>query len=447
MMNFKENFLWGGAIASNQCEGGYSNRGLASADVIPMGKDRHEIIQGLTECLELDDERYYPALQAVDFYGHYKEDIALLAELGIKVFRLSISWTRIFPLGDEEKPNEEGLQYYENVFKELKKYNIEPMVTIVHYDCPVHLIQTYGGWKNRKMIRFYLNLCEAVLRRYKGLVRYWIPFNEVDGIMRYPFLIGGLVFKEDENREQIKWDAIHHQLLASALCVKMAKEIDKNYIIGCMVGMSNVSPESGDTRNLLLALKEKRNSYCFMDTLVRGHYPQYLINTLNQKGIYLPLQKGDHEILKYNQAEFIGFPYYSKDWVDAECNHTSQVNAEGLRILMNELYDRYEKPLLLAENAIGYHDVLENGQVNDDYRIEYMKNHIEQMRLAMEDGVDVLGYTIWGCIDSISVSKGEIGNRYGVIYVDRDDSGNGTYNRIKKKSFYWYRDLIKSNGN
>ncbi|AZP04369.1 6-phospho-beta-glucosidase [Jeotgalibaca ciconiae] len=470
-MGLREDFLWGGATAANQCEGGYDagGRGLANVDVIPVGEDRRPILTGKKKMFDFDDEHFYPAKEAIDMYHRYKEDIALFAEMGFKVYRLSIGWSRIFPNGDEQEPNEEGLQFYEDLFKECKKYGIEPLVTITHFDCPMHLIKEYGGWRNRKMIGFYENLCNVIFRRYKGLVKYWLTFNEINMILHAPFMGAGLYFEEGENEEQVKYQAAHHELVASAIATKIAHEVDPENHVGCMLAAGQYYPYTPNPEDVLLALEKDRESYFFIDVQSRGEYPAYALKELERKGIEIPMEDGDAEVLKEHTVDFISFSYYSSRVASADPDvkktagnlfatvknpylQTSewgwQIDPLGLRTTMNTIYDRYQKPLFIVENGLGAVDVPdENGYVEDDYRIDYLAQHIQAMKDAVElDGVDLMGYTSWGCIDLVSAGTGEMKKRYGFIYVDRDNEGNGTLKRSKKKSFHWYKKVIETNG-
>lgn len=470
-MKFKDDFLWGGATAANQCEGGYNQdgRGLANVDVCPIGVDRSAVITGNLKMYNFDDEHFYPAKIAIDMYHNFESDIKLFAEMGFKVYRMSIGWTRIFPKGDEEKPNEKGLEFYEKVFKECKKYGIEPLVTITHFDCPMHLIEKYGGWRNRKMIDFYEKLCRIIFTRYKGLVKYWITFNEINMILHAPFMGAGICFEEGEDKEGVKYQAAHHELVASAMATKIAHEIDENNKIGCMFAAGSVYPYSCKPEDVWKATQVDRENYFFVDVQARGKYPNYALKEMEFKGITPIMEEGDYELLKENTVDFISFSYYNSRCVKADDNcdvvegnlfesvknpylSYSQwgwpIDPLGLRITLNHIYDRYEKPLFIVENGLGAKDVInENGEIEDDYRINYLRDHIKAMRDAVNlDGVDLLGYTTWGPIDLVSAGSGEMEKRYGFIYVDRDNNGNGTLERKKKKSFYWYKKVIKSNG-
>lgn len=467
-----KNFLWGGATAANQCEGGYNEggRGLANVDVTPHGKDRYPVLAGKMKMLELDDEHYYPALKSIDMYHHFREDIKLFGEMGFKTYRLSIGWTRIFPKGDELEPNEEGLKFYEELFKECHKYGIEPLVTITHFDCPIHLIKEYGGWRNRKLIEFYQRLVTVLFNRYKGLVKYWLTFNEINMILHAPFIGGGIVFEEGDNEAQIKFTAAHNQLVASAYATKIAHEIDPNNKVGCMLAAGNYYPYTCHPEDVFKAMNLDRENYFFIDVQSRGEYPKYALKQLEREKIDVGMTEEDKKVLKENTVDFISFSYYSSRTAsaDPEVNKTTagnifasiknpylkasewgwQIDPLGLRITMNMLYDRYQKPLFIVENGLGAKDVLtENGEVIDDYRIDYLRAHIKSFMDAVElDGIELWGYTPWGCIDLVSAGTGEMSKRYGFIYVDRDDAGNGSLKRSKKKSFTWYKNVISSNG-
>ena len=471
-MGFRKDFLWGGATAANQCEGGFDQggRGLANVDLAPAGPDRHQVIAGEKKMFNFDDEHFYPAQNAIDMYTHFKEDIALFAEMGFKTYRLSIAWSRVFPKGDESEPNEEGLKFYEELFKECRKYNIEPLVTITHFDVPMHLVENYGSWRSRELVGFYENLCRVLFTRYKGLVKYWLTFNEINMLLHLPFMGAGIYFEEGENKEQVKYTAAHHELLASAIATKIAHEVDPENQVGCMLAAGANYAYTCKPEDVWAAKKTDRENYFFIDVQSRGEYPAYALKELERKGIELPIEDGDLDILKENTVDFISFSYYSSH-VQAEKmseeNKTDgnafdsiknpylessewgwQIDPLGLRITMNELYDRYQKPLFVVENGLGAVDTPdENGYVVDDYRIDYLRAHIKAMRDAVElDGVDLLGYTTWGCIDLVSAGTGEMKKRYGFIYVDRDDQGNGTLKRTKKKSFEWYKQVIATNG-
>lgn len=470
-MSFPQGFLWGGATAANQCEGAYQEegRGLANVDVVPYGKDRFPVCMGIKEMLAPDKEHFYPAMNAIDMYHHYKEDIQLFAQMGFKVYRLSIAWTRIFPKGDEKEPNEAGLRFYEDLFKECHKYGIEPLVTITHFDCPIHLIKEYGGWKNRKLIDFYKNLVTVLFTRYKGLVKYWLTFNEINMILHLPFMGAGLVFNEDENQLHAKYIAAHHELVASAEATKIAHEIDPENKVGCMLAGGLVYPYSCSPEDVWKSISKNRENYFFIDVQARGHYPAYAKKMFERENIHLDITKEDERVLEENTVDFVSFSYYSSRCTSADETiektkgnafasvrnpHLKasewgwQIDPLGLRSTLNTLYDRYQKPLFIVENGLGAKDVPdENGYVEDDYRIDYLREHIKAMKDSIDiDGVEIMGFTAWGCIDLVSASTGEMTKRYGFIYVDRDDQGKGTLKRIPKKSFNWYKKVIETNG-
>ncbi|MGL5977678.1 MAG: 6-phospho-beta-glucosidase [Erysipelotrichaceae bacterium] len=474
-MAFRKDFLWGGATAANQCEGAYNvdGRGLANVDVCPHGSERGAVLRGLRKMTSVEEGLYYPALQGIDFYHHYKEDIALFAQMGFKTFRLSIAWSRIFPKGDETTPNEAGLVFYENVFKECQKYGIEPLVTITHFDCPMHLIEAYGGWKNRELIGFYKNLVTVLATRYKGLVKYWLTFNEINMILHLPFMGAGLLIEDEKTATQEMYTAAHHELVASSWATKILHEIDPKNMVGCMMAAGDYYPYACKPEDVFAAMGKNRDNLMFIDVQARGYYPNYALKFFEREGIDLAMSEEDEMILRDHTVDFISFSYYSSRCIstDPSVGETIgnafkgtknpnlassqwgwQIDPLGLRITMNTLYDRYQKPLFIVENGLGAKDSLVadgNGSftVKDDYRIDYLRQHIQEMKAAVElDGVDLLGYTPWGCIDLVSASTGEMDKRYGFIYVDRQNDGTGSMTRYKKASFDWYQTVIASNG-
>lgn len=472
-MGFSKDFLWGGATAANQCEGAWreGGKGLGTNDVIPAGKDRFPVITGRMKMLVPDKDHYYPAHDGIDFYHHYREDIKLMAGMGFKCFRMSISWTRIFPKGDEEIPNEEGLQFYDDVFDECRKYGIEPLVSLVHFDAPIHLVESIGGWRSRKMIDFFLRYCETVFVRYRDKVKYWLTINEINMLLMMPFMAAGICFEDGEDTEKVKYQAAHHELVASALAVKKGHEIIPGAMIGCMLAAGNWYPYSCDPEDVRDALEKDRDNYFFIDVQSRGEYPAYALKRMERNGWMPRMEEGDSTVLKEGTVDYISFSYYSsrctsKDpkvlekmtagnvfaCVENPYLKTSewgwQVDPLGLRITMNTLYDRYQKPLFIVENGLGAKDTIESdGSICDDYRIAYMREHIRAMDDAVNiDGVPLMGYLAWGCIDLVSASTGEMAKRYGMIYVDKKDDGSGTYKRRLKKSYGWYRNVILSNG-
>ena len=470
-LQFPADFLWGGAIAANQAEGAYleGGKGLTTVDMIPHGVHRMPIKLGQVDRVEFDQDAFYPSHQAIDFYHRYKEDIALLAEMGFKVFRLSIAWSRIYPNGDDAQPNQEGLDFYTKVFKECQKYGIEPLVTLCHFDVPMNLVTQYGSWRNRQMVELFARYARTCFEHFRGLVKYWLTFNEINILLASPFSGAGILFQEGENHDQVKYQAAHHELVASALATKIAHEVDPENQVGCMLAGGNFYPYSCKPEDVWTALEKDRENLFFIDVQSRGEYPAYSRSVFAKKGVELQTKPEDFELLKQHTVDFVSFSYYASRCASADMNagNTSAANVVksirnpnlpasewgwvidplGLRITMNTLYDRYQKPLFLVENGLGARDVPdENGEIHDDYRIDYLRQHIIAMHDAMQDGVPLMGFTPWGCIDLVSSSTGEMSKRYGFIYVDRDDEGNGTLNRTPKKSFYWYKKVISTNG-
>ncbi|WP_019893506.1 6-phospho-beta-glucosidase [Allobaculum stercoricanis] len=474
-MSLPMNFLWGGATAANQLEGGWQagGRGLANVDVTPHGADRGDVMRGIKKIHKIDEKHHFPALEAIDFYHTYKEDIAEFAAMGFKVFRMSIAWSRIFPNGDENEPNEAGLAFYEDVFKELKKYQIEPLVTITHFDIPMHLIEQYGGWKNPIVIEFYKKLCRVLFTRFKPYVKWWLTFNEINMILHLPFMGAGLEFEEGEDQEKTKYLAAHHELLASAWATKIGHEINPENQIGCMVAAGDYYPYCPMPEDVFLAQQKQHENLMFIDVQARGEYPNYAKKMFERLGIDLNLDAEQEKLLKDYPVDFISFSYYSTRCVSTRDDAGEStgnafkgvknpylkssewgwtIDPLGLRTTMNTLYDRYQKPLFIVENGLGAKDELvqdENGNwtVQDDYRIDYLRQHIQAFKDAVElDGIPLLGYTTWGCIDLVSASTGEMSKRYGFIYVDKDDQGQGSNQRYRKKSFDWYKKVIESNG-
>ncbi|MGJ7922333.1 glycoside hydrolase family 1 protein [Neobacillus sp. LXY-4] len=470
---FPEGFLWGGATAANQMEGGFheGNKGLNIADVLPGGKERLSILQEPGFNFEIDKSKYsYPNHEGIDFYHRYKEDIALFAEMGFKAFRMSIAWTRIFPNGDELEPNEAGLAFYDRVFDELHKYGIEPVVTISHYEMPVNLVKEYGGWRNRQVVTFFERYVNAIFNSYKNKVKYWMTFNEINSGLVMPIMGLGFSIHKEEDRYQPTFQAFHHQFVASSIAVKACHEIIPDSKIGCMVIFAPVYAFDSNPENVMFALQEERlfNNFC-ADVQVRGEYPAFIKRYFKEHGIELETQDGDLELLKENPVDYIGFSYYmsrteKKVKTELEASQGNiiggvknpflkasdwgwEIDPEGLRISLNKLHDRYQVPLFVVENGLGaYDNVEEDGSINDDYRIDYLREHIKAMGEAIEDGVELMGYTSWGCIDLVSASTGEFSKRYGFIYVDKHDDGSGTLERKRKKSFYWYQNVIGTNG-
>ncbi len=474
-LSLPKNFLWGGAAAAHQFEGGFNKdgKGISIADVMTAGS--HEKPRLITDGIQ--PSYYYPNQEAIDFYSRYKEDIALFAEMGFKCFRTSIAWTRIFPNGDEDIPNETGLEFYDRVFDELLKYNIEPVITLSHFEMPYHLVKEYGGWYNRKVIDLFVKFAETVMERYQNKVTYWMTFNEINNQMNYQndifgWTCSGVKFSEFERPEEALYQVAHHQLVASALVVKKGHKINPNFQIGCMTAMVPIYPYSCNPKDVLLANEKMHDRFFFSDVQVRGHYPAYALKNWERKGFHIHIEPGDLEILAAGKVDYIGLSYYMSQVVknDVKADPSKSLNggneysvsnpyirtsnwgwaidSTGLRYALNILFERYDLPLFIVENGFGAIDREdENGFIKDDYRITYLKSHIEELKNAvLYDGVKLIGYTAWGCIDLVSFTTGEMEKRYGFIYIDKDNEGNGTLERKKKLSFYWYKKVIDTNG-
>ncbi|WP_027292741.1 glycoside hydrolase family 1 protein [Robinsoniella sp. KNHs210] len=465
MCEFPKNFLWGGAVAANQCEGAYKEdgKGLSIQDVLPRG------IRGDRTAVPTEDNK---KLIGIDFYHRYQEDIRLFAEMGFQVFRTSIAWSRIFPNGDEEEPNEKGLQFYDRLFDECHKYGMEPLVTISHYETPLYLAEHYNGWADRKLIQFYERYVRTLFERFGSKVKYWLTFNEINSVLHAPFMSGGIHTPAEKLTEQELYQAAHHELVASALATKIAHEIMPEAKIGCMILSMPMYPLTPSPDDMIQLMEEEHKNYFFGDVHVRGTYPGYMKRYFREQNIQIHFEPEDEEILKHT-VDFVSFSYYMSVCATADKEKQKkgngnllggvpnptleasqwgwQIDPKGLRYVLNMFYDRYQKPLFVVENGLGAVDLLiedEHGNktVEDDYRIQYLHDHLVQLREAIEDGVEVLGYTTWGCIDLVSASTAELKKRYGFIYVDRNDDGSGTLDRYKKKSFYWYKKVIQSNG-
>lgn len=479
MRDFPEGFLWGGAIAANQVEGAWNvdGKGISTADIAMYKNNlskgdykKHNTVDEsqIETAMKSTSTAEYPKRRGIDFYHRYEEDILLFSQLGLKALRFSIAWTRIFPNGDETHPNEAGLRYYDHIIDELIKHDIQPVVTLSHYEMPMHLVNEYGGWTSRKVIDFFENLCLTLFNRYKDKVKHWITFNEIDSIVRHPFSSGGIVPHRFENVEQAVYDGLHHQFLASALAVKHCKNIIPDAQIGCMLTSLLTYPHTCNPEDVLAAHWNNQFNYFFTDVQVRGSYPKYIHRYFKEKGISIKIEEGDEELLLNNTVDFISFSYYNSfvtssdsEGLETVSGNTMggiknpylpvsewgwQIDPIGLRIALNNLYSRYQKPLFIVENGLGAYDKVEgDGSIIDDYRIKYLEAHIEQMHEAILDGVELIGYTLWGVIDLISYSSSEMEKRYGLIYVDQDNDGNGTLSRKVKKSFSWYKSVIEQN--
>lgn len=462
---FPEGFLWGGATAANQCEGAAAEdgKGYTTADALTGG------VFGKPQ---IPPEGFYLKREAIDFYHRYKEDIALFQEMGFKVLRISIAWARIFPNGDDAEPSEKGLEFYDSLIDELLRNGIQPLVTLSHYEMPLHLATEYGGWADRRVIDLFAKYARTVFERYQDKVRYWLTFNEINMMLHAPFNGGGIMGSAEEVDKSLLYQAIHHQLVASAYVTKLGHEINPDFLIGCMIAGTPAYPLTCSPDDMIEAMNKDRQSLFFGDVHARGKYPAYMKRYFEENHIKIEFAPGDEEILK-NTVDFISFSYYMSccATADPEKNVLSrgnimsavknpylaesewgwQIDPKGLRYILNQFYDRYQLPLFIVENGLGAKDMLvpdgKGGMtVEDDYRIDYLRSHLEQVAEAIRDGVDVIGYTAWGCIDLVANTSNQMAKRYGFIYVDRNDDGSGSMERYRKKSFGWYQRVIETNG-
>jgi 6-phospho-beta-glucosidase len=478
---FSKTFLWGGAIAANQAEGAWNidGKGLSVADVglykpnvDVEDYEGHQAISSKAIEVAMQDtsDKNYPKRRGIDFYHRYKEDLALFAEMGFKALRVSIAWSRIFPTGEEAEPNEKGLQFYFDLFTEMKRLNIEPIVTLSHYEMPLALSVKYNGWVERKVVDCFVKFSKICFLRYKDLVKYWLTFNEIDSIHRHPFTTAGIVPDRcpEGKEEAVVYQALHHQFVASALVTKDCHEIIPGSQVGCMLTKLTTYPNTCNPEDVAVTLQRNLHNYFYADVQVFGEYPVLIERMLEQKNIHIHMEPNDREILKQHTVDYVSFSYYmsltesAKEGLERSSGNTImgvknpylpstewgwQIDPVGLKISLIELYDRYKKPLIIVENGMGAVDRVEpDGSIHDDYRIDYFRAHLQQMKEAVEAGVELFGYTSWGCIDLISASTSQMSKRYGFIYVDQDDEGNGTLSRTRKDSFYWYKKVIESNG-
>lgn len=479
---FPDDFLWGGATAANQIEGAWNvdGKGISVADIakfkpeVPVEdykKQWHIGLDDIKEAMSTDDEVFYPKRHGIDFYNNYKEDIALFAEMGFKTLRISIAWTRLFPKGIEDEANTKGIRFYRKVLEELRKYDIEPLVTLSHYEMPLYLVNHYDGWISREVIDFFTRFCEVCFEEFGDLVKYWLTFNEIDSVFRHAFTTVGVVEEKYETKkdaEEAIYIAVHNQFVASALVTKRMHELIPDAQMGAMLTRLLTYPENSHPKNIELAQKINRENYFYSDVQIRGEYPQHILNYFNEQEFNINMTEEDKNIIKENTVDFLSFSYYMSlvssihederekvggnvtDGVKNPYLETSewgwQVDPKGLKIALIDLYDRYQIPLFIVENGIGNQDELIDGKVHDDYRINYFHDHFLAMNEAIKEGVELIGYTSWGCIDLVSASTSQMTKRYGFIYVDLDDYNRGSLKRYKKDSFYWYKEVIKSNG-
>lgn len=467
---FPKGFLWGGAVAAHQLEGGYDQdgKGLSIADFYTLGDSEHP--RTITSTIEKN--RYYPNHEAIDFYHRYPEDIKLFAEMGFECFRTSIAWARIFPKGDEEVPNEAGLQFYDDLFDECLKYGIQPVVTLSHFEMPIHLVKKYGGWRDRRLIDFFVRFAKVCFERYHTKVRYWMTFNEINNQTDYEndgalYSDSGLIPQTNENREQLMYQAAHYELVASSQAVLLGHKVDPTMQIGSMIAMCPIYPLTAKPEDILFAQRAMQTRLWFSDVHANGIYPKWLWHYFEKNNFDMDITKQDLQDLRAGTVDYIGLSYYMSfaveytDHIDYNESNDRvsnpyvkksewgwQIDPIGLRYALNWFNDRYHLPLFIVENGLGAIDQKTKvNEIHDDDRIKYLQEHILQIKKAvLDDGITLIGYTPWGCIDLISASTGQMSKRYGFIYVDQDDYGNGSQERFRKDSFYWYRDVIKSNG-
>lgn len=460
-MAFPKNFMWGGATSAAQIEGAYLVDGKkeSTADLMTIGQEK------VGRKIGYYPNEFYPSHTAIDFYHHYQEDIKLFSEMGFKAYRFSMAWSRIYPNGDDQTVNKAGLEFYDKIVNLCLKYKIEPIVTIQHFDTPIGL-KKYHFWLGRQTVTYYLKFAKTLFQYFKGRVKYWLTFNEINNMSTMPWNAGGLPLNASEEDKMI---AAYHQLLASAKAVTLAHEIDKHNLVGMMYNGHFSYPASCKPSDVWGNQQFQAKMLFYADVQVRGYYPRYKLRELERLKIKLPVVAGDLESLKAGTVDFISLSYYLthvcgektkgivKGLNGLETGYQNKylvkstwgwpIDPLGLRIGLNQLYDRYQLPLMIVENGLGAVDKIEDGLINDDYRIDYMQKHLQALEATIEhDGVEVWGYMSWGPIDLISASTGEMKKRYGFIYVDVDDQGQGTYKRFKKKSFSWYKKVIATNG-
>lgn len=472
-MKLRKDFLWGGSIAAHQCEGAWNvdGKGIGIMDLVTSGS--YEVPREI--CKDIEEGKRYPSHEGIDFYHRFKEDIALFGEMGFKALRISIDWSRIYPNGDDEEPNKKGIEYYQSVVDELIKNGIEPIVTLYHFEMPVNLVRKYGSWTNRKVIDFYLKYCKTMFEALKGKVKYWVTFNEMNHIDPqteasdiFTYIIAGLKFSEMVEKKQTLATIGYNMTLAGVKAVELAHEIDPNNKVGCVFGLTPVYPINCNPVNVMNAFKEMDRDFYQIDAMCNGCFPKYKLKEYKDSDIQLEISNEDKESFYNGKLDFIGLNYYSTSVAHYEGDDNGEetlfggvqnpylekskwgwsIDPIGLRYLLNYVYRRYELPIIVSENGLGAMDKVEaDGSINDDYRIDYLNQHLIQLKKAAEeDGVECFGYLMWGPIDLVSATTGEMKKRYGFIYVDKQDDGTGDYSRKKKKSFDWYKEVIESNG-
>jgi len=469
----KDDFFWGGSIAAHQTEGSWQvgGKGPAIMDFLTQGsKDKPREI---TETIKADLR--YPSHQGIDFYNQYADDIKLFKEMGFTALRISFDWSRIFPLGDEREPNEEGLAFYDQVIDALLENDIEPIVTLYHFEMPVGLVKKYGGWSNRQLIDSYVHYCETVFRFFAKKVKYWVTFNEINHLDPqtpqsdiFTYLIAGRKYSTMANPAAELAQIGYNMALASVKAVALAHAVNDENKVGCVFGLNPIYASDCQPDNVLQAFLENDRDYYQIDAMTRGNFPKYKLKQYEGLGIDITIEADDAQAFATGKLDFIGLNYYMSSITSANVDTSQEeglfggtknpflqqsdwgwaIDAVGIRYVLNYLYRKYELPILITENGLGAEDELAaDGNIYDPYRIQYLREHIVAVQKAMsEDHVEVLGYLTWGPIDLVSATTGEMRKRYGFIYVDQDDHGNGTLKRIRKQSFFWYKKVIASNG-
>lgn len=479
-MQLRDDFLWGGAISANQVEGAWNEagKGMSVADIkrykpnldVEDYAGQHQIdSKMIKEAIANESTKFYPKRRGIDFYHNYKSDIALFAEMGFKALRFSIAWTRIFPTGEENEPNQAGIDYYLAILKELQKYKIEPIVTLSHYEMPLQLSLKYNGWADRKLVELFLRFSKICFEQFGDYVKYWLTFNEIDSVSRHPFITAGIVEDQSAKGEYKNdiYQALHHQYIAAALAAQKCRQVVSDCKIGAMITKLTTYPHTCKPEDVELALQSNLANLAHADIQIKGEYPQLYKKYLIKEKIDIKFKEADKQILKENTVDFLSFSYYMSRTVSSDFSKEKtagntmtgvknpylestdwgwQIDPVGLKISLLELYDRYQIPLMIVENGIGAKDTVEAGKIHDNYRIDYLREHLREMKKAVEMGVELLGYTSWAPIDCISVSTSQMSKRYGFIYVDQDDQGIGSLKRLKKDSFNWYKKVIASNG-
>lgn len=468
--------LWGGATSASQYEGGFTDgKGLDTQDCrayLPRTSNATTETRLLTqrqieEAKKKDSPYYYPFRVGTKGYEYGSADIELLKELDLDIYRLSISWSRLFPTGEEVEPNPAGVSYYDKVLNKLHNAGIKIFITIDHYAIPLNLVEKYGGWTSIKTVAAYMRFSSFLLHKWGAIVDYWLPINEINAGYFSPF--NGVALVKPENDEYNYSDiflSLHHQFIASAKTIKLGKELKVKGKFCAMISCFcyyPLTPKPED--NLELVENEEINQWYCMDVLAKGYYPYYAKPFFDKHNINFEISAADKELLRNNTCDVVTFSYYDSCICTADENKNQtagnlvvttknpylkatewgwQIDPMGLRTTLHKIYDRYNKPVMISENGLGAKDVLTSDhKVHDQYRIDYFKAHFDQIIKAKEENVDVIAYIAWGIIDIVSAGSCEMDKRYGVVYVDADNKGQGTFKRYKKDSFEWYKHFIE----